>query len=216
MKNTRTVRVRKTILLIVATGIALTAVTFPIATATASNSPAAAARVPEPTPTSDEQAIIDWAFALYADAGLELPDIEIGFYRTKDACEGSKGTYRPQPDGPAIARVCDWHEKPAMRSAWRRRTLIHELGHAWADHNLNEHQEAEYVEHRGATHWNDRTQPWETRAAEHAAEILTWGIIDQRMRVDFRIEFETSCDELADSYRLLTGLEAVNGLAHNC
>lgn len=213
MENTNT-RTRKTILSIVAAGITAAAITVPVltasATAPATPAPAVETRIPEPTPTAEEQELIDWALGLYEDAGLELPELEIGIYDTKDACEGNKGTYRPQPAGPAKVRVCDWHEKATLRDAWRRKTLVHELAHAWAHENLDDEHEHELVEHRGLDSWNDRDAAWETRGTEHAAEIITWGIIDQRMRVDSRID-GTSVEELTEAYELLTGMAPTNG-----
>ena len=69
--------------------------------------------------------------------------------------------------------------------------------------------------HRGLRSWNDFDEAWEHRANEHAAEITTWGVIDQPMRFDPRIE-NAGCDEMAEAYRLLTGSEPENGLAFDC
>jgi hypothetical protein len=84
------------------------------------------------------------------------------------------------------------------------------LAHAWAHHHVDDHREHEFVEHRGLNSWNDRSEAWETRGTEHAAEIVTWGIIDQRMGVDVRIE-NTDVDQLTAAYELLTGMAPTNG-----
>ena len=218
MNNALTPRTRTAILSIVVAGIAVAAIVFPALTAsgaTAAPVTETVERVAEPTPSVEEQAIIDWALGLYAEAGLELPAVEIGFYDTKDACEGSKGTYRPQADGIARVRVCDWHERAMLRDAWRRKTLVHELAHAWAHLNLEDAVEIEFTEARGLDTWNDRSVAWEQRGTEHAAEVITWGLMDQRMSVDVRID-DTGCDTLTGAYEMLTGTTPVNGPTHNC
>lgn len=217
---TTSTRTRLTFLASVAAGIAAAATTVPGATVSA-DAPVALAAVgvaetqtPEPAPTAEEQQIIDWALRLFEEAGLQLPRLEIGFYDTKDACGGNKGTYRPQPIGVARVRVCDWHDRETLREAWRRKTLVHELAHAWAHHNLDDEHRQEFVEHRGLDHWNDRDEAWQTRGTEHAAEVITWGIIDRPMRVDVRIE-ATRVEQLTEAYELLTGATPMNGPSVN-
>ena len=59
------------------------------------------------------------------------------------------------------------------------------------------------MELRGLTEWSARHVNWETRGAEHAAEIFMWGIQDGDYDVDFRLA-DTSCAGLAAAYELLT------------
>ncbi len=209
------------ILTIVATGLIAAAITLPTvrlaaAADTASEAaPAAPAAPAEPTPSAEEQEIIDWAFGLYEAAGLQLPDVAIGFYTTKEPCHGFKGYYEPREDGPDMVRVCDWHDKATLRDAWRRKTIVHELAHSWTHATLTLDERQAFADHRGVDTWNDYGYQWEDRANEHASEIITWALLDRPVRIDSRIGSDT-CDELADGYRFLTGTEPANGLLQSC
>lgn len=164
--------------------------------------------------TPDDMADLAWAHQRFAAAGLKPPEIDIAFHDDAEACEGNMGTVRISEDGDPILRVCADHDKPQVRRSWRRRTLIHELAHLWEARTLDDEDRTALMELRGLTAWNDRSTPWADRATEHAAEIITWGIGDPAWRFDARPQ--SSCEEMAAGYELLTGTTAPRILQEGC
>jgi hypothetical protein len=57
--------------------------------------------------------------------------------------------------------------------------LLHELAHAWDYHMLADEQRRAFMELRGVDTWHSHQVEWHERGAEHAAEIIKWGIIDE-------------------------------------
>jgi hypothetical protein len=191
-----------------------------IATATVTVADEASAPMPTPFPIkppsqmAHERATIEWARDLFADAGLDLPYVDINFEDDLEACEGNQGTVRAQDDGSPIIRICVDHDKPAVRETWRRRALVHELAHVWEAANVDDATREAFMALRGLTEWNDRTDAWYRRGTEHAAEVVTWSLID--FRWGFANLPDNSCNEMLAGYETLTGLAPLNGLAVNC
>jgi hypothetical protein len=156
--------------------------------------------------TSEDLEDLAWAQARLSAAGLEVPEMDIEFHDDAEPCEGNMGTMRTADDGSPVLRVCADHDKPDVRRSWRRRTLVHELAHAWEARTLEDATRRAFLELRGLTEWNDRSMPWSQRGIEHAAEIITWGIGDPQWRFDARPQ--SSCAEMAAGYELLTGTTA--------
>lgn len=59
------------------------------------------------------------------------------------------------------------------------------------------------MEMRGLDTWDSHDVDWAQRGAEHAAEIITWGIFDRPMPAITLPD--TDCDSLQTGYLLLTG-----------
>ena len=100
----------------------------------------------------------------------------------------------------------------------RKQTLLHELAHAWTDVRLSEELRTAFVRLRGVRSWDDRNDPWELRGTEHAAEIITWALMDRPIHVPtypgspdaepiYRLLSipNSDVDSLAFGYQLLTG-----------
>jgi len=62
-------------------------------------------------------------------------------------------------------------------------TTLHELAHAWADAQLSTAQKAAFLELRGLDVWYDARVPRHERGAEHAAEIVSWGLMDEMIPI---------------------------------
>ncbi len=125
-----------------------------------------------------EREMVEWAFGLFETAGLSLPPVLIRFHNGEGPCEGNMGTLRYLADGSPVIRVCADHDEPQVRDRWRRQSLLHELAHAWEMTELDDATRRRFERLRGLDHWNDSTEEWSARATEHAAEIITWGLID--------------------------------------
>ena len=161
-----------------------------------------------------EQEMVEWAKGLFDAAGLRLPEVVVSFHDNAEGCHGTKGRWE-RADGIADrVMVCNTHDNPQLQDERRRRTLVHEFAHAWAASALDEAAENRFLRLRGLTEWNDGSQKWNKRGAEHAAEIISWGVIDEKMHLG-RFGPRT-CPALASAYYLLTGTQPATGLEESC
>lgn len=142
---------------------------------------------PAETLSADEQDLVDFAFARFASAGVELPDVSIVFPTEARKCHGFGGIYIPAK---RAVRIC----RPS------KRTMIHELAHAWIETTISDSQRETFLELRGLDTWTGGDE-WDQRGAEQAAEIVTWAVMDQDM--SFRW-LETDADGTTnETWRLL-------------
>jgi hypothetical protein len=149
--------------------------------------------------TPEDAALTEWALARFEAAGLELPELVIAFHDDRQGCNGHPGFYRSGT--PARVDVCDLY--PTPNHVALKRTLLHELGHAWADHTINEETKARFLADRGLSTWGDPQTPWEEKGAEHAAEIITWALMDQELHMVTMEDVDPAT--LAALYQVLTG-----------
>ena len=91
-------------------------------------------------------------------------------------------------------------------------TLLHELGHAWTTYTLGPKERQAFVEVRGLDAW--KQGEWHERGAEHASEILVWGLMDRPV-VPGHID-QNSCGELLAGYLAPVGAEPLNGFSDLC
>ena len=161
----------------------------------------------------DERALVDHAFSLFAEAGIDWsrPDVEFG---DKDECLGFGGVYRISMD---TVRIC----RPSID------TLVHELVHAMIETTLEEPDRNEFLELRGLDSWVGADE-WDARGAEHAAEIITWAVMEEDITMPWIEEAgdgttqwtrrlrkipNSSSAELAVAYEQLTGMLPLRRLA---
>jgi hypothetical protein len=90
-----------------------------------------------------------------------------------------------------------------------RVTILHELGHVWSSQHVDGETQALFLAERGLEVWGDQGVPWHERGFEHAAEVMAWALLDEPFTVA-RIG-SPSCDELAAAFRILTGVDPLNG-----
>lgn len=154
--------------------------------------------------TAEQQELVGWALSRFSEAGLDLPSVEFVFHQDSRSCYGHVGLYYRDRTSLHMCRL-------------DKRTMLHELAHAWANEALTETARAAFVAHRGLETWNDQTVDWELRGTEHAAEIVTWSLMDRNIQVPF-VETPgaamtyrlltipaSSPDELVSAYEVLTG-----------
>lgn len=164
--------------------------------------------------TSHQEAMIAWAEQLYADAGLGLPRFAVSFPASTEPCHGGEGLWEDRAGEPDRVLVCVTHDKPHVQDEWQRRTLIHELAHAWAEANLTDADRERFMGLREVDAWNEPTDEWGHRGTEHAAEIISWGVIDQKLHL-WKLP-DASCPALTAGYELLTGMAPTTGLEESC
>jgi hypothetical protein len=168
--------------------------------------------------TTDQQELLDFALSRFEGQGLVLPQIEVEFVADILECHGHKGLYWLRT---RTLRMCSMDKK----------TMLHELAHAWANFNLTDAQQERFAELRSLEAWNDWEYDWEERATEHAAEIIAWALMDRpihirhvtetadgRQRAVYRLLTidHTSVEEMCDAFVTLTGRQLVYRDAGEC
>ena len=149
------------------------------------------------TQSENEDALLQWAGARFARAGLDLPAVSVAFHHQRDACGGHPGLFRDQP-APRID-ICGLFDL----STAARKTMLHELSHAWAYENLSDDDIDEFLTLRGLEIWAGPDAPWELKGTEHAAEIISWALFDREL--DLVTIPDADAEAIETSYRLLTG-----------
>ena len=159
---------------------------------------------------ADIEAMAEWAIGLFAEAEMTLPPLEINHHGDDTAhCDGHDGLHRPR-DGFSIVELCtDDVGFPTQAM------VLHELAHAWVDHNVDAETRRSFQELRGNEHWHDyAAATWHDNGIEQAAEIVAWGLFDRPMSMS-RIN-QNGCDELESGYRTLTGVAPLHGFRDLC
>ena len=153
--------------------------------------------------------LMEWAMALFDEAGLELPPIDVQGHRSTEACDGREGLHRYE-DGRSTIHLCT---RRSRRS--EELLVVHELAHAWDRQSLAPERRAAFLDERGLTDWRqENLDNWAELGAEHAAEILMWGLMDRPVRVVWLDD--NSCDDLLTGYRTLTGADPLHGYTDAC
>jgi len=139
-----------------------------------------------------------WALGRFEQVGLDLPAVEIRFHNDKERCGGSGenyGVWRTRSESSDIIEMC----------TNRGFHVLHELAHAWADATLTVDDRAAFAELRGLAGWTGTDMPWETKAVEHAANIIAWGLYGEpQIRVAKTMRADT-LSSLTQAFEFLTG-----------
>jgi hypothetical protein len=145
--------------------------------------------------TPAQRGMARWAVGRFTAGGMDLPSLEVRFHQDRMRCDGRLGSYR---DG--TADICGVHV-----NSMSRRTLLHEMAHAWADANVSADLEARFLRLRQLETWNDHGVDWEERGTEHAAEIISWALDGQGTGTQRPSIPRNDPDQLAEAYELLIG-----------
>jgi hypothetical protein len=145
--------------------------------------------------TTAQQGMARWAVGRFEQNALMLPSLEIRFHRSTNGCEGRMGGYS---NGTAdlCGKYVNWMS---------RRTLLHEMAHAWVDANVSADLEARFMRLRQLETWDDHRADWEERGTEHAAEIISWALDGQGTGTHRPSIPGNEPIQLAEAYELLTG-----------
>lgn len=142
--------------------------------------------------------------AAFEDAGFDAPEFLARFHTSDEPCKGHCGLNTLTSDGVSTVNVCATHENELVVEMIRERTLMHEVAHVWVEQNVSQAQRAAFMAIRGLDVWEDGTlASWEKLGAEHAAEILLWGMTDETRNINFRID-DSDIANLRAAYRILT------------
>ena len=122
---------------------------------------------------------VEWGIARFEAARLELPaPLRVEVHADDAPCHGNSGRYAPG-DAPVV-HLCAAVE-PGSRIA--RLITLHELAHAWAETQLDPDTRDSFLELRGLDAWIDADAEPFRWGAEHAAEVVSWGLMDEQMRI---------------------------------
>ncbi|MDF1595751.1 MAG: hypothetical protein P1T08_06600 [Acidimicrobiia bacterium] len=147
-------------------------------------------------------ALMTWARTRFEAAGLTLPDVTLFVHESRDSCDGNVGLFKGSDAGGEV------HLCTEDMNLVKRRTLLHELGHAWTLQHLSGEDISSFLALRGLEHWSEPA-PWYHRGIEHAAEIMAWGLYDTELRV---VTIEPSDPaSLRIAFRFLTGADPICG-----
>ena len=161
--------------------------------------------------SSAQRHLVGFGLSRFEQQGLELPELSFEFRLSAVDCLGHKGLFFLRSQ---TVRMCSMDKK----------TMLHELAHAWANHNLSDAEMNEFAGHRGLREWNDPADPWKERATEHAAEVIAWALMDRAVHLRLSVASDVEChksefrlltiedstvERLHDGFVRLTGLEPV-------
>ena len=158
--------------------------------------------------TAGQEDIIGWAVELFDEAQLELPGITVVRFDSSERCFGRRAAHIVE-DGRSVIRVCNKETGPAAEHV-----MLHELAHAWDRHSLTDDRRDAFLRMRGLREWrNNDIERWDERGAEHAAEVMVWGLIDRPFAAHVD---QNSCAELLHGYVTLTGRQPLHGFTGKC
>ena len=145
--------------------------------------------------TPAQRAMTEQAAERFREAGLGEPTVTIRFHEERDPCDGRTGrSYGNTVD------LCGIHTNELSR-----RTVLHEMAHAWLDANLSAGLEERFLRLRELDTWNDHDAGWEERGSEQAAEIVEWALDGHGTGMDLPSIPDNDPGQLVVAYRLLTG-----------
>lgn len=159
-----------------------------------------------------ENELVAWATDRFALVGLDLPDVDVTFHDHTEPCKWNQGIYR---GGRGVHRVeiCVPDHGTFASDLHRRRTLIHELAHAWEHANLDESGRERLLTVLDAEAWFTADLVWEDRGGERFAETIVWGLYDQLRRPTL---IDAPCAEIHADFQFITGHSALGPIEPLC
>ena len=140
-----------------------------------------------------------WGMDRYTAGGLRTPAVEVMRFisTTTDTCHRVAGLNL----GTEITLCVDTSgATPPLPKA----VLLHELGHAWMNENLDQAARERFLRTSGKPTWASTRNDWGDRGVELAASTLSWTLMDQPQPLNRRLGTH-SCPELAELYQILVG-----------
>jgi hypothetical protein len=154
--------------------------------------------------TPEEQVLVDWATGRFTQAGLELPELTVRFDPTRELCNNADGLYRHGPNQERVVTVCTPDFDTFAAQLGRRRTLLHEFGHAWDFANMSPQDHHELGQILGTDSWSDQNHEWEDRGVERFAETFVFALLDQPRR---QLKVSLECSDLLGAFNTATGTQ---------
>jgi hypothetical protein len=159
-----------------------------------------------------DRELIEWAGGRFELVDLELPEVEIVIDADHEQCGWRHGRFLGGDDGLQII-LCLEHTESYEAQLHRRRTLIHELAHAWDYHHFTDRDRERLLPTLEADTWYGTETDWEDLGAERFAETLVWGLSEHRRRP---VLIDVTCDELHRDFVVITGRRALGSIEGVC
>jgi hypothetical protein len=150
-------------------------------------------------PDARDLHVVEWALDRFEAAGLELPTMVVEFAADRTSCGGNTAVAIHGGWEPTIIVCAD----PGSPDVVIQRTLLHEMAHIWANAALDENAQRAFLDLRGLESWAEDLA-WDERGSEHAAEIMTWALMDEELLMATIPDNDPS--DLGAGYALLTGM----------
>jgi hypothetical protein len=169
------------------------------------------ATIPIYNGTPNLNRLLAWGLGRFETAGLTPPTLASATFTLYSGfCDDMRARYRPTGEGADLGFCFDeehacWDDSCTSFTPLGRRLVLHELAHAWMDATLDEIARQRYTDYAGLEVWSSKSVAWHQRAWEHAAETMTWGLMDRNINA-IQIGY-LGPEQLSEAFRLLTGTD---------
>jgi hypothetical protein len=131
-------------------------------------------------------------------------DLTVRFDSSRTLCDNNEGRYHHEPNGEKVVTICAPDSDTFAGQLQRRRTLLHEFGHAWDFANLSAQDHDELGRILGVDAWNDHDDEWANRGVEVFAETFVYALLDQPLR---QLKVGLECTDLLGAFGAATDAE---------
>ena len=141
----------------------------------------------------DARQTVALAVKRFSAAGLELPPLTIFIHHGNAECKEARGLYGRDGDAQRVD-ICTDDE----------RIIIHELAHAWEQHQVDDEHRNSLLEAWDLEFWQNLDIPHHKRGIEIAANVMAIGLM-------FRPLSDTEANlrsETLDRFEALTGMQS--------
>jgi hypothetical protein len=147
--------------------------------------------------TAAQVARVDWTLGRFAQAGLELPEVDVWYFADFSGCADPDDVSK-QRSGYLILG----EDKYTIYMCGVEFTLLHELAHVWDVSTLTEDLRRSFLAERDADAWSG--VEWSRAGGEHPADVLAWGPQDGNVRPSRTMPNDNT--SLYEAFELATGV----------
>lgn len=155
----------------------------------------------------------------FGRAGLDEPRFDSVIFEPSRRCEQRSGRLIQDEFSRELflclfdTDLCPGRSNCTAPTLGVRSAVLHELAHAWIIDYVGATIRDQLLASTGREVWQDDGVPWPERGVEYAAEVITWGLLEETSPM-VRIG-RPSCEELTASFELLTGADSLR-MAGEC
>jgi hypothetical protein len=159
--------------------------------------------------------LIEWSFDRFAAVGMAEPRLDSVTFEPTRRCEGVGGRVTAGDDAHDLVLcidepdLCGQPESCSVPLLAIRSAMLHEMGHAWLHDNTDAASRNQLLEVSRRSVWSSSDIPWVERGVEYAAEIIAWGLIDERIELEQL--GSPPCGELLEAFGVLTKRPPASG-----
>ena len=141
--------------------------------------------------------LIERSVARFAEAGLELPNIEFFVHDDTDQsdCNGHEGFWRPGSGADRID-ICVAGEF----------LILHELGHAFEHHSVDDTTRLAFMALYPGSEWQDDGASHDSQGKERFATVVGWGLQFDPIPEDVDAFRMNALQKKGETFELITGV----------